>query len=473
MATMKKGKEPGVYVQEVVNPALSINEARLKVAGLVGHAAPTLVVRDISVTRSDDSLVDTMSDYGADFVQEVLCVSQYSGAYKTNLPQYTQYEESGDVDADYDVSGNEIIWLDPEKAPAAGTSYYVTAIIKKDPSYYVPKMFADINSVKEFYGPEFYKNELGENELNEITLAARLMFTNGADQIWICEAPKVEESGESVPSAEKINAAIDLMSDIEIQSLVVTYQTPEIQAHIKDHVVICSATENGKERVGFLSTLVGDKADDIVSACKSFHEQRIVYVVPTSVTILAENEAGEAQEFKVSSIYAAAAAVGLLTDNSRLVSEPLTRKTLAGLYGVSTVYSRADIEKMSAAGAFILKTDGATVTVNQAVTTDISNQNNRELSVVLIKDEVIKELRYNLDRDYIGHAYNRKTTPTKMKTSIVTILNEFLDTLIEGYDESDVVVLADPNDTTRVNVTLSFAVLRPLNYIYISFMVTL
>ena len=469
MATIKLGKEPGVYVQEVVNPALSITEARLKVAGLVGHASPTLMVRDIVVTRSEDGYVDTMSDFGADFVQEVLCVSQYSGAYGTNLPQYVE-ETSGEEHADYTVSGNEIIWLNDETAPAAGTTYYVTAIIIKDDKYYVPKLFSDINAVKQFYGPEYYTDDNNVDVVNEITLAARLMFSNGADQIYICEAKKTAE-GE--PSTENVNAAIDLLSDKEIQSLVVTYQNAKIQEHIKEHVVICSAAENGKERVGFLCALGDDTPDSIVTACRSFKEQRIVYVVPSSVTVLAENSAGDAREFEVSSIYAAAAAVGMLTDNSRLVSEPLTRRTLGGLYGVSTIYTRAEIEKMSAAGAFILKTDGAVVTVNQAVTTDTSNQNNRELSVVLIKDEVVKEIRSNLDRDYIGYAYNRKTTPTKIKTSIVTILNQFLDTLIEGFDDSDIIVAADEVDTTRVNVSLSFAVLRPLNYIYISFMVTL
>ena len=56
----------------------------------------------------------------------------------------------------------------------------------------------------------------------------------------------------------------------------------------------------------------------------------------------------------------------------------------------------------------------------------------------------MKDLRYNLDRDYIGKAYNRKTTPTKIKTSIVNILNQYLDTLIESFNEGDIVVTADP-----------------------------
>jgi hypothetical protein len=147
---------------------------------------------------------------------------------------------------------------------------------------------------------------------------------------------------------------------------------------------------------------------------------------------------------------------------------------LVGIYSPSKIYNRQEIETMSAAGAFILKDNTANpVIVNQSVTTDNTNQNNRELSVVLIKDEVMKNIRTTLDSTYIGRAYNRKTTPTMIKTTIMGILNSYVDTLIEGYDESDIVVTPDTIDTTRVNVKMRFAVLRPLNYIYISFMVTL
>ena len=152
---------------------------------------------------------------------------------------------------------------------------------------------------------------------------------------------------------------------------------------------------------------------------------------------------------------------------------PLTRFTPVGIYGVSKVYTRPEIEKLSAAGTFVIKERDNNVLVNQSVTTDNTNQNNRELSVVLIKDEVLKDLRYNLDRDYIGKYFNRKTTPTKIKTSIVNILTSYLDTLIEDFDESNIIVTPDGEDTTRVNVRLAFSVLRPLNYIYISFQVVI
>ena len=163
----------------------------------------------------------------------------------------------------------------------------------------------------------------------------------------------------------------------------------------------------------------------------------------------------------------------MTTNNTVTVAEPLTRKNPVGIYGLSKEYTRPEIEKLSAAGTTVLVTRNGAVSVNQAVTTDNTNQNKREVSVVLIKDEVIKTIRYNLDKEYIGHFYDRNSTPTRIKSSIMLMLNDMVGSLIQGYDASDIIVTPDADDTTRVNVKMAFSVLRPLNYIYISFQVTI
>lgn len=461
MATIRLGKEPGVYSQEEVNPALAISESRLKVAGLVGHSTPTLTVNNIAVVRTAEES-DTL-DYPGQNVQKILCVSDYVNAAGTNLPQYADYTwEAG-------ANGNKITWTDASTKPTTGNVYYVSAIIKKGDEYFVPKKFSDAASVKAYYGPEWYTDKDGNQVVNDISLAARLMFNNGANELWVCEAPRAEDGK---PSEDNLKTAIGLMDDIEMQTIVCTYMTANLATFLASRVVIDSATENQRERVGWVCAQ-SDDVDAIVTQSTGFKEQRIVNIAPSKVTVIAEDAQGNAQEFEVQSTFAAAALTGVLIDNSRPVSMPLTRVTPVGIYGVSKSYTRAEIEKMSAAGTFILKERSGNTIVNQSVTTDNTNQNNRELSVVLIKDEVIKDLRYNLDREFVGKYYNRKKTPTKIKTAIVNILNSYLDTLIEGFNVSDIVVKPDGEDTTRVNVSLAFSVLRPLNYIYISFQVVI
>ena len=546
MATIKLGTVPGVYIQEEVNPALAITEQRLKAAGLVGHATPTLNINNHAVTRSAEGDTDTL-EYAAGNVVEVYCISDYVNAYGSNLPQYNQHPgdtapaepqypvlpekpvEPGhdaseediksykEAKAEYDaveaeiarmraeyeaavaeyehaievadykiVDGNKIKWLHPDTlageddaplAPVRGATYYVTLKIKKDASYYEAKVFDDLDAIEAFYGPAcYYNEEAGKWVLNEITAAARIMFTNGANVMYICEVvPGAVDPETHLPSVStrNVQTAVKKLSEYEIQTIVCIPQNEAIQKMLAKQVVIDSATENGKERVAWVAAL-DDAPDAVVEQSKSFKEQRIVNIAPSKVTLLVEDAEGTSHEFPgESSIYAAAALTGITTNNNRTVAEPLTRENPAGIYGLSREYIRSEVEKMSAAGTTVLVTRNAAVTVNQAVTTDNTNQNNRELSVVLIKDEVMKTIRYNLDKEFIGHFYDRNKTPTAIKTSIMLMLDDMIGTLVQDYDQSNIIVTPDDQDTTRVNVKMAFAVLRPLNYIYISFMVTI
>lgn len=564
MATIKLGTVPGVYIQEEVNPDLAITEQRLKTAGLIGHAQPTVDMKDVAIVRGEDTDIDALPE-GYETGVVIHSVSDYLNAKGTNLPKYNQYpteepvvptyeeevapttpsfvevpelpaeptaeeqaayddavatnaalQEQYDAelieynavvirnaelrnaynakkalydnaveDADYKLTADgKIEWLSNNR-PTEGASYYVSFTADRPSSSYAPLLWDSIESIVAYYGPSCYHDANGKLVINEVTTAARLLFSNGANIVCIRAVP----TGAS--SADAITKSLEELADLELQTVLVIPQGQDedaavrkgkaesIHREIATRMVTDSATENGRERVSWIAGVyddngaVVDDASTIASYAKSFKEQRITLVAPSQVTLLLEDEEGVSQEVKASSIYAAAALTGMTTDNTRTVAEPLTRETPAGIYGLSKLYKRSDVEKMSAAGVTVLVNRNNAVSVNQAVTTDTTNQNNRELSVVLIKDEVMKTIRYNLDREYIGHFYDRNKTPTKIKTSIMLMLDEMTGTLVQDYDESNIVVTPDSKDSTRVNVNMKFAVLRPLNYIYISFMVTL
>lgn len=606
---MKLGTVPGVYIQEEVNPALAITEQRLKAAGLVGHAAPTLKLIDVEVVHSDAQpdpetgyVTDTLvTRSGADYnVSEILSASDFRNAYGTNILKYTQLTVNEPADprpavqkptearpdpfvepeavadpgaapveptapvnpgpdatpeeqaqyaedyaqweidheqweADYDqweadetayttylsakelydawvaydaayaenpdvydaweaydhavevadykfVTPNKIVWLHPTvpstenelSVPVAGVTYYVSMIINKTVDYYEPKAFDNIDDVIYTYGPECYYVDDGEGGqklvLSEISKAARLMFENGADLLYICEVVPADKPG--VVSETNVMNAVKKLTEYDIQTVICVPQSKTLQTALLRQVVKDSSMEVAKERVAWISAL-SDDADDISAQSSSMKEQRIINIAPSKVTISAEDASGVAHDFEVSSIYAAAALTGMTVDNTRTVAEPLTRKNPSGIYGISKQYVRKDIEKMSKAGTTVLVLRNQAVSVNQAVTTDNTNQNNREVSVVLIKDEVMKAIRENLDSQYIGHFYDRKRTPGKIKLSIQQLLDGMIGSLVEGYNQADIVVTPDPYETTQINIKLAFAVLRPLNYIYISFMVTI
>jgi hypothetical protein len=364
-------------------------------------------------------------------------------------------------------------------APAEGSTYYVTLNAKKTADYYLPKKWGkgQMQDIINYYGAEYYTED-DTDVLNEVTLGAKLLFANGADVIYTCQAAYDAEGDLSLAN---LKTAIDLYDDIDLQTLIcLSVFTGEgaaennraLQDYLVQSVVDSSTPEEGFTRICWISALQDVVASTATQAAL-YREQRCVLVAPSMCTVLAENSVGDAKEFSVPTTFVAAAMAGITTNNSIPVAEPLTRKQPAGIYGVSTVYTKANIETLSAAGVFVIKDRGGVISVNQSVTTDNTNQNNRELSVVLIKDQVMKDIQYALDNEYIGHFYDRKKTPTTIKASIVTILNSFIGTLIQSFNDADIVVVPDEVDSTRVNVTMGFAVLRPLNYIYISYTVEL
>lgn len=640
--TIKMGTIPGVYIQEETNTALDISEAKLKIAGIIGHSAPTLDVTDLQVLRGEGT-TDTLP-YSEHAVNSIYSVSDYIGAKGTTLPQYIQ-------GVDFTLEGNVITWLnhpltnevvladvaadwagtgtpavgdkvlfvedaaaypgtgnvkmanvanfqslsgnlelgcyvyhvddfagyptssqvgraevtgdlpevrigdyvklsedhyvtaeatDPEavqvvddaaaeatgsgyvlgsatlegslqvydnitvetgaayvkgadaitdsqtvietgsRNPQEGDFYYISCNINKEPGAYQVNKYADLTGVVRDYGPEYYTEE-GVDKVNELVVAAKLAFLNGASVLYVCQV----EEGNDKSALDNIRAAVDKFEEVDLQALVCVADAgsmganKELQSYIQQHVNKQSNIMSQHERIAIVNGIAHhDDVNELLQYAATFRDgdgkgdQRIVVIAPGTVTVDAANKDGEVKEFALPATFAAAAMIGRTTDNSISVAEPLTRKTLAGIKSISTKYIRQEIEKLSAGGVLVLLDKSGIIKVNQSVTTDISNQNNRELSVVLIKDEVRKDLRTLLDQ-YIGHFYNRKKTPTTIKSAICGYLDSKLDTLIEGYDKSDVIVLPDDKEATQVNVNLKFAVLRPLNYIYLSFMVVL
>jgi len=366
------------------------------------------------------------------------------------------------------------------RKPEEGNFYYISCNINKEPGAYQVNKYADLTSVVADYGPEYYTED-GEDKVNELVVGAKLMFLNGASVVYVCQV----EEGNDKSALDNIKTAIDKFEEVDLQGIVCVASAgsmdadKQLQTYIQQHVNKQSNIMSQHERIAIVKGIAHqDDVNELLQYAASFRDgdgvgdQRIIVVAPCTVSVDCVSKDGEVKEFALPSTFAGAAMFGRTTDNGLTVAEPLTRKTLAGIKSISTKYTRQQIEKLSAGGVLVLIDKSGLIKVNQSVTTDISNQNNRELSVVLIKDEVRKDLRALLDT-YIGHFYNRKKTPTTIKSAICGYLDSKLDTLIEGYDKSDVIVLPDETEATQVNVNLKFAVLRPLNYIYLSFMVVL
>ena len=137
------------------------------------------------------------------------------------------------------------------------------------------------------------------------------------------------------------------------------------------------------------------------------------------------------------------------------------------------------MNRMAAAGVCVVFAKSGVTKIRHAITTDTSNADNREISVVAADDLVRRVTRTSLTEAYIGKGIViSESTPSAVAATVGAIWNSLVrDGLIASYGtkndpttgEVPITASQDPNEPTRINVTGSVKFLYPLNYISVEF----
>lgn len=467
MATNEElGRMPGVRVKEILNANLGISSPQFRIAGLVSTSFTDLLKRDIIVIRGEGD-TDTLTDFLADEVTSVECVSPYQEAYGTKR---IQLEKSTETETkDYSVSGNTITFTENGKEKlTAGDTYYVTAkITKKSESFFEPKEMNNISQVIKEYGSEY---DADLDKINPMVAYARLMFNAGARRV-ICVQAKSEAKSDYESSIAKL-------AEIDLQYVICNGNDVEgVNDVLLNHVVEMSAVENSMNRVGFTSTPVTaskpePSVDDIIAAAEHLKSQNMVLTAPGKVSIIVEDETGASYQKWVSANYANAAIIGMLCNPNRRLATPLTRKDITsyGIYDTSVHYKKQDIEKLAAKGVLVLieRKSTSSIVVNQGLTTDNTNYGSYYLNIVCCKYEVARLLKEYLDQTFIGTEILEDTISI-VQSSIRNTLDGFKGIYLNNYKELS--VNRDADIPTKINVSFKMSGIFGLDYIDLSFSV--
>lgn len=445
-------KIPGVFIQEIPNPSLTRAQEGVLTAAIVGAAKSTFVVNSVEVVRTagtDTITGTTTAPIVAGDVASIISISDYIG-----VPKYVET-------TDFTIADNVITWVSGNK-PTLGATYYVSLNQNKSSAYYEPILFTNIEDVRANYG-----YELEDGVLSEITAAAKLMFDSGAARVMVVQSATAGESD--------VEAALDKLQKEDVQVILIPgiTLTAGLQTYLKTHVDNMSSVSLKKERIGFIAPLAAGASTTVISAqSASMADERIINIAPSQVNVtFKDNVTKEDVQMLLSSAYAGASLAGRLVNPNVRIATPLTRKVVTGVDDLnSTKYLQTEIETMAGSGTCVLYTDSAgNVKVNQGLTTDVSNANTSEISVVMIKDELRRVLRDSLEGSFIGTEMNTTTTPQLVASAVVSILETQKGRLLSAYrNVSARINLTDP---TAVDVSMEVAVIRPLNYINISFTV--
>lgn len=451
------GRMPGVRVKEVLNADLGITSPQFRIAGLVSTSFTTLLKRDITVRRGTGD-TDTLTDFTADEVTSVECISIHQEAYGTQRSKLI-------VTTDYTVDGNVITFTTAGKAKLpVGEPYYVTATISKlSDHFFDPIEMQNITQVEKEFGPEY---DATLQTINPMVVLARLMFAAGARRI-VCVQSKSA-------SLSDYTTALAKLEEVDVQYVMCDGNNVQgVNEALLTHVVKMSTVENSMPRVGFTSTqILEPTVDTIVAAAEALKSQNVVLTAPGKVLIAVEDANGNSYQKWVSGNYANAAIVGMLCNPSRRLATPLTRKdiTIYGILDTFVHYKKQETEKMAANGVNVLlqRKSSNTIVVNQGLTTDNTNYGSYYLNIVCCKYEVARLLQAYLDETFVGTEILEDTV-SLVQSSIRNTLDGFKGLYLNNY--KDLSVTRDADIPTKLNVRFKMSGIFGLDYIDMEFSV--
>ena len=341
------------------------------------------------------------------------------------------YHERPGVYSDYDASS----------IVAVGTAQRVIALIGTSSAKAGVYTLTSYAGAQDVFGAD---SQLGK--------MLKLAYQNGAGTVLAY--PVAEDSAAAYAAAVSAILAEKRSSLCVLGSALEAVQTAFCTA-------LSGAAQQKGECIGFCG-MGAATAAQLGARAQKLNCERVVFVGP-QVYVTGETAAQDG-------CMAAAALAGALAAE-RDPALPLNGLELAGLTGVTAVYSDTEYDALVAAGVTALECEGGRVQVIRALTTrsktgGSADKTYRELTTMLILDELIPAIRTAL-RTKFAHAKNNALTRKAIRNQVVLELEERVEReIIEGYDK--LTVTAAQDDRTTCVVEFEFTVVQGLNRILLT-----
>lgn len=233
-----------------------------------------------------------------------------------------------------------------------------------------------------------------------------------------------------------------------------------VQQNLRGTVELC-ATQR-RERIAVVAGGAEETVSQSISRSGALNSERVVLVAPSGGV---GAQAG---------MLLASAVAGAIA-GERDPAMPLGGVVLEGVSGIVAQYSENEIDLLIRGGVTPVEERSGEVSVIRGVTTrtktgEAADTTWRELSTILILDDVISDVRNGL-RAKFKRAKNTAQSQGAIRSQVILALENKVDReIISAYD--GVLVEADENDPTICRVTFAFTVTHGLNQIWIRVHVT-
>lgn len=366
--------------------------------------------------------------------------------------------------------------------PVVFVSYNYT-----DFEYYNPKSFDNFEDVKKVYGEplNLNVNQVGvtyQYVISPLSLGAMVAFQNGATEVVLCAAtpPPGSATSDSAKSTARKTALAQAYAKlgtdpnvnvvVPITTGIATSDAPTAMTDLKNYVdglAINGFFQFGV--IGFDPEMI--TPPDNLLATSSAKDKRVMLAYANPAGLLMYS-GGSNSNFPVGHQYLAAAYAGKMA--AQPVQYSLTRQTFSGFSGLAGVPLTTNLKNnYSSAGVAVTEKDRYSQLVcRHGVTTDSTNVNTREASVVRARDALVTSLSSGMENSGLIGSPLTEDTLLSVKSAVSGILELATSTsTINAY--TALAVRISTGDPTVVEVQFAYKPAYPLNYIAISFSIDL
>lgn len=347
--------------------------------------------------------------------------------------------------------------------PGVYSSYDASSVISRGSARKVVGVVAHATkgtagAVETLYSYSEGIETFGEDAAGKPGMSAmlKLLFAGGAGTV----AAVAAGVGDGQADYAAAFAALALEEDVAV--IVTDSGELTVQQALRDHVEHCAA--NRRERIAVVGSS-GETAQQLVTRAAGLNSERVILV---GGDVLGEKGTELAGCFGAAAVAAAIAV-------NRDPAVPLNGAALAGLTGVKQQYEETEIDALVRGGVTPLESTAGRVSPVRSVTTrtktgGVADSTWRELTTVLIVDEVIPAIRSALRKRFARAKNTAQTRSAIRSATIVELEQRVAEEIIDGYGEV-LVTMAEDDPTTCV-VEFSFTVAHGLNRIYLTAHIT-
>lgn len=459
---------PGVYTYAFPGPQLAVNSTIPTAVGMIGQAIGYMnytqtVLINPDINDTTPSPTQTLAQAGINTSTVTVVNPNTLAAYTLNT-DYTLVLVGGTAGTSSSLYAVERV-ISGHISPG---DYIQISYQYTDADYYTPYTFYQYTDMVTAYGAP-YDTTTGTIQ-SGLTLMGQFAFLNGAYQVIACAVESSNGAGNA-SVGDYANTLVQLADNPLIAVVVTDSGAQPLHQFVQEHVDQQSL--NRFERRGIVAldgTVTAVPSSQRIIDAQEIDDQRMMLVCPATFVYYSPELS---QSVTVGGQYMSACLAAITVAQQGGFAMPLTRKTITGWTAIGETELTAQKNLESQNGLCVIEqTSTGLIQVRHGVTTNPSDLETREWSIIGQQDAMVYTLRAYLESDnLIGQPIYAYTLQNVKGSAEAALQSLIVSGLIVDYTSLTCRQLLTNPDVLEVR--FNWLPAFPLNYIVCTFSISL